>query len=77
MTAPLPCPICGGTEFGVEFEEIERGGRTVTCARLICEMCDEDTDTQGPLAESLLSNDVDAEEQATIAWNEWVLNQRK
>jgi hypothetical protein len=77
MTDPLPCPICGGTEFSVEFDEIDRGDHAQPCAALICDMYDEDTDIYRPTVESLLNEEEDAEEQATIAWNEWVLKQRK
>jgi hypothetical protein len=69
MPEPKPCPVCGGTEFRVGFEETEGG----VAPFLICDECDEDDDTQGPLGESC-GTDAHAENEAILAWNRWVDN---
>jgi hypothetical protein len=67
MSDPKPCPVCGGTEFSVEFEETERG----VAAFLICDACDEVDGTRGPLGQPC-GTDVDAENEAILAWNRFV-----
>jgi hypothetical protein len=67
MAEPKPCPVCGGTEFSVEFEETERG----VAAFLRCDECDEASDTSGPLGEPY-GTDTDAENEAILAWTRFV-----
>ena len=66
MLEPKPCPVCGGSEFNVEFKDT---GSVV--AFLICAECAEDKDTRGPLGEPC-GTDEDAENEAILAWNHWV-----
>jgi hypothetical protein len=68
MLEPKPCPVCGGTEFNVEFKETGS-----VAAFLICDECAEDKDTRGPLGEPC-GTDEDAENNAILAWNHWVDN---
>jgi len=72
MVAPKPCPICGGNEFGVAFDEVGKGE---VAAYLSCESCDEDDDTEGPVAKAF--DEWGAEEAAVRAWNHWVDSYRK
>jgi hypothetical protein len=65
MPEPKPCPVCGGTEFGVEFDETDNG---MIVAFLICEECDEDDDTRGPVGKPR-DTEEEAEEEALRAWN--------
>ena len=67
MSEPKPCPVCGGTEFRIEFEETEGG----VAAFLMCDECDENDDTQGPLGKAC-GTDGDAENEAILAWNRFV-----
>jgi transcription elongation factor Elf1 len=66
MTNPLPCPICGGTEFSVEFMETLEG----YTAFLVCKTCDEDVETQGP-ASKPCDTEEEAETDAIRVWNEF------
>jgi hypothetical protein len=67
MTDPKPCPVCGGTEFGVDYEE--RDERIL--ASLICDDCDENNDTRGPFGKPCATED-EAEAEAVLAWNRFV-----
>ncbi len=64
MHQPKPCPTCGGTAFGVEFDEAEWG---TLVARLVCCRCGSD-DALGPLSEPCATAS-DAEQAAIAAWN--------
>jgi hypothetical protein len=64
MIEPRPCPVCGGTELGVAFEETDAG----VTAKLICESCDEDVDTESPVSKPCDTVD-EAEDEAVRVWN--------
>jgi transcription elongation factor Elf1 len=66
MPEPKPCPVCGGTEFSIEFEE-----KGSVAAFLFCDTCHEDNDTRGP-AGTPCGTDEDAENEAILAWNQFV-----
>jgi transcription elongation factor Elf1 len=68
MPEPKPCPVCGGSEFNVEFRDTGS-----VAAFLICDECAEDKDTRGPLGQPC-GTDEDAENEAILAWNHWVDN---
>lgn len=72
MVDPKPCPVCGGNEFSIAFDEVGNGEVE---AYLMCDSCDVDDDTQGPPAKAF--DEEEAEEAATLAWNRWVDSQRK
>ena len=59
-----PCPVCGGTDFGIAYEYAD--GVCMAC--LICEECAEDTDTRGPVSRPCATED-EAEADAIRAWN--------
>ena len=63
---PEPCPICGGTEFSIEFAETYEG----YTAFLVCETCDESVETQGP-ASKPCDTEEEAAADAVRAWNEF------
>jgi hypothetical protein len=65
VTYPKPCPVCGETDFAVEFENSVEG----VTAYLVCMGCDKDLETRGPISEPC-ANEEAAEEAATRAWNE-------
>jgi hypothetical protein len=68
MPEPKPCFVCGGAEFSVEFEETEGG----VAAFLMCDECDEDDNTRGPLGKPC-DTDEEAEDEAILAWNRFVV----
>jgi hypothetical protein len=72
MVACKPCPVCGGAEFEVDFEEVGNGE---VASRITCMSCDEDDDTHGPVAKAF--DEVASEEAAVRAWNHWVDSHRK
>jgi hypothetical protein len=65
MTYPKPCPVCGSTDFAVEFNQAEPG----ITACLVCMGCDENIDTRGRDSKPC-KNEEEAEEAATLVWNE-------
>ena len=68
MPEPKPCPVCGGTEFSAEFDETEDGE---IVAFPICDECDENDETRGPLGKPR-DKEEEAEEEAIRAWNRFV-----
>ncbi len=65
MVEPKPCPVCGGTSFSVEFDDIGRGS---VIARLICGGCEGEHPTYGPMSEPCGTVE-EAEQAAIAAWN--------
>jgi hypothetical protein len=66
MSTVRYCPACGGTEFSIESTETDGGYE----AFVICELCDEFDDTQGPVSERF-PTEREAEKDAIRAWTEF------
>jgi hypothetical protein len=67
MTEPMPCPVCGSAELGINC--LESYGHYE--AHYLCLSCDSEVAAQGPLSEPF-GTAAEAAVAALRAWNDFV-----